>query len=113
MNRIKAQRQWTSAEIGELRIMRRAKVPYAEIAAKLDRSVSAIANAVYVYDLDTSKRPWRAGDVLRVRELAARGYSDRVIGLTIGRSRSAVSQLRDQRGIKSGREIKTGWGKAA
>jgi hypothetical protein len=109
MNRIKAQRQWTEFEVAQLKRLRLAGLTYAEIGAKLDRSVSAIGAAVWTYDLRSLKKPIRRSDIEWIRSLAARGYSDRVIGLTVGRTRTAVSQIRDRNQIPAGRGVKTAW----
>jgi hypothetical protein len=103
MNRIKAQREWSPRELAELRVLARSGMPHAEIAAKLSRSVKAISSAIYKFDVRvTSNTNYRPDDVRKVRELAARGYSDRIIGLTIGRTRTAISQIRERRGIAAG-----------
>ena len=103
MNRIKAQRIWQPRELAELRVLVRAGLPHAEIAAKLNRSVKAVSSAIYKFDVEVTRNTnYRPDDVRRVRELAARGYSDRIIGLTIGRTRSAISQIRERRNIAAG-----------
>lgn len=103
MNRIKLQRIWTPNELADLRRMVRQGMPHAEIATRLDRSVKAISAAIYKFDIKVTRNTgYRPDDVRRVRELAARGYSDRIIGLTIGRTRSAISQIRERRNIAAG-----------
>lgn len=103
MNRIKAQRAWTPEELSRLRVLLRQRATYAAIGAELGRSAKAISSAVWKFDLRTSRQPYR-GDVIRtVRRLAASGYSDRIIGNTVGRTRSAISQLRAKLGIPAGR----------
>lgn len=104
MNRIKAQRVWQPRELAELRVLVRSGMPHAEIAAKLNRSVKAVSSAIYKFGVRVVRSTGYRGDELRrIRELAERGYSDRVIGLTIGRTRTAVSQIRDRRGIRAGK----------
>ena len=102
MNRIKAQRKWTPRELAELRKMRRENVSYREIAAHFNRTQRAIASMVYAIDARGAKRPWRAADLIQLRHMASRGYSDNKIGMTIGRSRTAVSQKRERLGIAAG-----------
>ena len=103
MNRIRAQREWSPRELAELRVLARQGMPHAEIAEKFSRSVKAISSAIYKFDVrSTSSKGYRGDDVSKIRELAARGYSDRIIGLTIGRTRSAISQIRERRGIAAG-----------
>ena len=102
MNRIKSQRQWEPREIAALKKLRREGLPYAEIAQQLNRSQKAIGSAVYKFDAQAMRRPWRSSEVAQVKHMAAKGYSDRVIGLTIGRTRTAVSQLRERGGIAAG-----------
>lgn len=103
MNKIKSQRIWTPHDINELRRLVRAGLPHVEIAEKVDRSVKAISSAIYKFDIQVTRSSgYKAEDVRKVRELAARGYSDRIIGLTIGRTRSAISQIRERRGIRAG-----------
>lgn len=106
MNRIKQQRQWTEFEVAQLKRHRLAGLSYAEIGAKLNRSVGAIGAAVWTYNLRSLKKPIKRSDIAWIRDLAARGYSDRVIGLTVGRTRTAVSQIRDREGIPPGRAAK-------
>ena len=103
MNRIKAQRIWQPRELAELRVLVRSGMPHAEIAEKLNRSVKAISSAIYKFDVRvTGNKGYRGDDVSKIRQLAACGYSDRVIGLTIGRTRTAISQIRERRGIAAG-----------
>ena len=103
MNRIRAQREWSPRELAELRVLARQGMPHAEIAAKLDRSVKAISSAISKFDVRVTRSTgYRGDDLRRIRQLAAAGYSDRVIGLTIGRTRSAISQIRERRGISAG-----------
>lgn len=102
MNRIKAQRKWTPRELAELRKMRRQNVSYRDIAAHFGRTTRAIASQVYQLDARGFRCPWKAADLIQLRHMAARGYSDRKIGLTIGRSRTAVSQKRDRMGLAPG-----------
>ena len=103
MNRIKLQRIWTPNELNELRRLVRQGLPHAEIATRLNRSVKAISAAIYKFDVPSSRsRGYSGADVQRVRQLASRGYSDRIIGLTIGRTRSAISQIRERRNIAAG-----------
>ena len=106
MNRIKLQRQWTDFEIAQLKRHRMAGLSYAEIGAILDRSAAAIGSAVWQFDLRAKKKPIRQSEIRHIRALAALGYSDRVIGLTVGRTRTAVSQIRDREGIPCGRSAK-------
>lgn len=113
MNRVKSQRQWTEFEVAQLKRYRLAGLSYAEIGEKLDRSVGAIGAAVWTYNLRSLKKPIRRSDIQWIRDLAARGYPDRVIGLTVGRTRTAVSQIRDREGIPAGRAVKMAWGRAA
>ena len=102
MNPIKSQREWTPREIAELKKLRHEGVAYAEIARQLNRSQKAIGSAVYKFDAQAMRRPWRSTEIAQVKHMAAKGYSDRVIGLTIKRTRTAVSQLRERRGIGAG-----------
>lgn len=113
MNKIKSQRVWTDFEVAQLKRHRLAGLSYAEIGAILDRSASAIGSAVYQFDLRAIKQPIRRSVVNHIRSLAALGYSDRVIGLTVGRTRTAVSQIREREGIASGRSVKMAWRAAA
>ena len=113
MNRIRAQREWRLREIAELHRLRAAGVSYADIATALNRTMRAIYTAVCIFEAPGAKRPVRTTDVQWVRDLAARGYSDRVIGLTVGRTRTSVSQIREREGIASGRSVKTAWRAAA
>ena len=113
MNRIRAQRQWKLLEIAELHRLRAAGVSYGDIAIALNRTMRAIHCAVCIFEAPGAKRPVRTTDVQWVRDLAARGYSDRVIGLTVGRTRTSVSQIRDREGIQAGRAVKTSWRAAA
>lgn len=101
MNRIKSQRQWTARERNELRKMRRENVDYATLAQHFGRTARAIASQVYQLDARGFRRPWKA-DLIQLRHMESRGYSDRKIGLTIGRSRTAVSQKRDRMGLAPG-----------
>lgn len=103
MNRIKSQRVWEPRELAELRVLVRAGLPHADIAAKLNRSVKAISSAISKFDVRVIRSTgYRGDDLRRIRQLAAAGYSDRVIGLTIGRTRSAISQIRERRNIAAG-----------
>lgn len=103
MNRIRAQRVWQPRELAELRVLVKAGVSHAEIAQKLNRSVKAVSSAIYKFNVPVKRSTgYRADEVRKVRELAACGYSDRVIGLTIGRTRTAISQIRERRGIGAG-----------
>ena len=113
MNKIKSPRVWTDFEVAQLKRHRLAGLSYAEIGAILDRSASAIGSAVYQFDLRAIKQPIRRSVVNHIRSLAALGYSDRVIGLTVGRTRTAVSQIREREGIGSGRSVKMAWRAAA
>lgn len=103
MNRIKAQRQWTPRERAELRQLRRQNVDYATLAQHFGRTTRAIASMVYAIDARGAKRPWRAADLIQLRHMASRGYSDNKIGMTIGRTRTAVSQKRERLGIAPGK----------
>lgn len=102
MNRIKSQRQWTARERNELRKMRRENVDYATLAKHFGRTTRAIAAQIYHIDARGFRRPWKAAELIQLRHMASRGYSDRKIGLTIGRSRTAVSQKRERLGIAAG-----------
>lgn len=106
MNKIKSQRQWTDFEVAQLKRHRLAGLSYAEIGAILNRSAAAIGSAVYQFDLRAIKQPIKRSVVNHIRALAALGYSDGVIGLTVGRTRTAVSQTRDREGIPCGRAAK-------
>ena len=106
MNKIKSQRQWTEFEVAQLKRHRLAGLSYAEIGALLNRTVGAIGSAVWQFDLRAIRQPIRRSVVNHIRALAALGYSDRVIGLTVGRTRTAVSQIRDREGIPCGRDAK-------
>lgn len=103
MNKIKSQRIWTPHDINELRRLVRAGLPHAEIAPKIGRSIKAVSSAIQKFDVPVIRNTaYRGDDIRKIRELAARGYSDRIIGLTIGRTRSAISQIRERRGIRAG-----------
>jgi hypothetical protein len=113
VNKIKAQREWSEFEVAQLKRLHAAGLSYVEIGAKLGRSRGGIANAIYKFDLRVKKRPILRAEVRHIRDLAARGYSDRVIGLTVGRTRTAISQIRERQGIPCGRAVKTAWRQAA
>lgn len=102
MNRIRAQRQWEPRELHELRKLRRQNVDYATLATHFKRTRRAIASMIHKIDARGFRRPWLAMDIVQLKHMAARGYSDRKIGLTIGRSRTAVSQKRERLGIPPG-----------
>ncbi len=97
-----ANRQWTEEDRAELLKRRRAGESAAEIAQAMNRSERAVISMAYKLGLPAVRKPHRLTELAQVRRLAERGYSDRVIGLTIGRSRTAVSQIRDKYKIKAG-----------
>lgn len=95
-------RPWSDEDRAELLKRRRAGESTAEIAEAMNRSERAITSMACKLGLPVVRRPHRLTELAQVRRLAERGYSDRVIGLTIGRSRSAVSQIRDRYKIPAG-----------
>ncbi len=97
-----ANRPWSDEDRAELLKRRRTGESTAEIAQAMNRSERAITSMACKLGLPVVRKPHRLTELAQVRRLAERGYSDRVIGLTIGRSRSAVSQIRDKYKIKAG-----------
>lgn len=95
-------RIWTEADRAELLKRRRAGQSSKEIGEAMGRTPQAVNCMAYKLEMPVKKRPHKLTELNQVRRLAERGYSDRVIGLTIGRSRTAVSQIRDRYKIPAG-----------
>ena len=54
-----------------------------------------------------NRRIWLSKELETVKEMAAKGYSDREIGIKLRRSRSSVWQARVRYGIKCGHPNKS------
>lgn len=97
-----ANRPWTEEDRAELARLRRAGLSSQEIAERIGRTIRAVDSAACKMGLPSVRKPHRTTELEQVRRLAERGYSDRVIGITIGRTRPAVYQLRKKYNIRAG-----------
>jgi hypothetical protein len=93
---------WTEKEDEQLTRMVRNKVPYKQIAKRLNRSHSAVTGRVHTLKkrevemrkagvLTRARTPWSDADTATMLEMKQNGSSDEQIGAALGRTKHAIT----------------------
>ena len=93
---------WTEKEDEQVMRMTRNKVPYKQIAARLNRSHSAVTGRVHTLKkreaemrkagvLTRARTPWSDADTATMLEMKQNGSSDEQIGAALGRTKHAIT----------------------
>ena len=100
MEESRSQKKWTTEDTQKLTELSEKNVPDSLIAAELGRSVKAVYDRRSINKqkksrtVDRSQKKWTATEISESLELHHQGFSDKKIGVKIGRSEKAVQLKR-------------------